>query len=101
MPSRRAPKPQMPLFGDGAAPAAGPNDRAELASLAAKLPPRLRLGTSSWTFEGWQGLVYRRAYTKASFQRDSLAEYVEHPLFRTVGIDSTYYTPPRPDLLAR
>jgi uncharacterized protein YecE (DUF72 family) len=99
MPRRPPPEPQMPLFEGPPQPAAP--QISELAGLAARLPPRLRLGTSSWTFEGWKGIVFHRPYTKASFQRDSLAEYALHPLFRTVGIDSTYYTPPRAELLAR
>lgn len=24
----------------------------------------IRFGTSTWTYEGWQGQVYRRAYSK-------------------------------------
>jgi uncharacterized protein YecE (DUF72 family) len=101
MPRRPPPEPQMPLFGEATSAGAETPGQAELSALAARLPPGLRLGTSSWTFEGWQGLVYHRTYTKQSFLRDSLAEYVRYPLFRTVGIDSTYYTPPRADLLAR
>ena len=31
---------------------------AALLELAARLPPRLRMGTSSWHFPGWAGLVW-------------------------------------------
>lgn len=74
----------------------------ELLALAAALPAHVRFGTSSWTFPGWAGLVYRRRYaTPAAFTRDSLAEYAEHPLFHTVGIDRGYYAPiPAADLAA-
>ncbi len=65
----------------------------------------VRFGSSSWAYEGWQGLVYRRAYPKNQFSRDTLQEYasyaVDHaPLFSTVGIDHTFYRPASTDLLA-
>ena len=58
----------------------------------------VRLGTSSWAYEGWQGLVYQRAYPKSRFSQDTLAEYAGYemdgiPLFRTVGIDHSFYRP--------
>jgi uncharacterized protein YecE (DUF72 family) len=58
----------------------------------------VRFGSSSWAYEGWQGLVYHRAYTKSRFSRDTLAEYAAFavdgaPLFRTVGIDHSFYRP--------
>ncbi len=58
-----------------------------------------RFGTSSWAYEGWQGLVYHRRYSKATFSRNSLAEYAAYAvegrrLFRTVGIDHSFYRPP-------
>ena len=60
--------------------------------------PRLRFGTSSWAYEGWQGLVYQRRYPKTRFSKDCLAEYADYrpqgrPLFQTVGIDHTFYRP--------
>ena len=58
----------------------------------------LRFGTSSWAYEGWQGLVYQRRYPKSQFSQDTLAEYASyaidgHPMFRTVGIDHSFYRP--------
>jgi len=58
----------------------------------------IRLGTSSWAYEGWQGLVYQRTYPKSRFSQDTLAEYAAYgsdgiPLFRTVGIDHSFYRP--------
>jgi uncharacterized protein YecE (DUF72 family) len=100
MAKRKTKDPQLGLFGTGDSSPPWP-EREPLEALAGRLPERVRLGTSSWTFEGWQGLVYHRQYTKAAFTRESLAEYAAYPLFRTVGIDSTYYTPPRAELLAR
>jgi uncharacterized protein YecE (DUF72 family) len=63
------------------------------------IPPLVRLGTSTWTYAGWQGQVYHRQYAKNSFARDCLGEYCQfqyqgEPLFRTVGNDSTFYRPP-------
>ncbi|MDF0666666.1 MAG: DUF72 domain-containing protein [Nitrospira sp.] len=59
----------------------------------------IRFGTSTWTYEGWQGQVYRRQYAKTTFARECLGEYCQYlyngePLFRTVGNDSTFYRPP-------
>ena len=59
----------------------------------------IRFGTSTWTYEGWQGQVYRRQYAKTMFARECLGEYCQYfyngePLFRTVGNDSTFYRPP-------
>ena len=71
---------------------------AELAQLAARLRPNLRLGTSSWSFPGWEGIVYDRRVSNARLAKEGLAAYAAHPLFRTVGVDraSTRRSPPRP-----
>ena len=58
----------------------------------------VRLGTSSWAYEGWQGLVYQQTYPKSRFSQDTLTEYASFemdgiPLFRTVGIDHSFYRP--------
>ena len=63
--------------------------------LAGKLPEKIRLGGSSWTYPGWKGLVYFADYSsERSFKHRSLAEYVRFPWFRTVGLDSAFYLPP-------
>src|SRR5262245_39032665 len=59
----------------------------------------VRFGTSTWTYEGWQGQVYQRQYAKNTFARECLGEYCQYqyqgePLFRTVGNDATFYRPP-------
>ncbi len=75
-------------------PSPGETQKNELESLRQQLPSKLRFGTSSWTFPGWAGLVYHRRYAnQRAFLRESLGEYAEHPLMRTVGIDRGYYTP--------
>lgn len=74
----------------------------QVAGLADKLPSKIRFGTSSWTFPGWRDLVYKQEYkSKTAFTRDSLTEYARCPLFRAVGVDSTYYRPPSAALLDR
>lgn len=58
-------------------------------------PPRLRFGTSSWTYPGWNGLVYRDvAAYGARFSQSCLAEYARDPRFRTASADNLYYVAP-------
>ncbi len=64
-----------------------------LRDVASSLPSLVRLGTSSWSFPGWCGLVYADRQTEGRLARDGLRDYARHPLFRTVGIDRTYYAP--------
>jgi uncharacterized protein YecE (DUF72 family) len=101
--SARRGRDQLGLFGGaGAADLVSlPVDPA-LTALADALPKSVRFGTSSWTFPGWQGVVYQRRYpSRAAFMRESLAEYARHPLLRTVGIDRSFYGPiPAPELAA-
>lgn len=87
---------QPGLFGDasGVEPATlSPRD----AALAAMLPDGLRLGTSSWSFPGWTGTVWRHSegesLTESRLARQGLPAYATHPLLRTVGLDRSYYTP--------
>lgn len=70
-----------------------PLDTAADAALAAKRPEGLFLGTSSWTFRGWAGLVYRGSPTQEALVRHGLEEYARHPLFNTVAIDRAFYAP--------
>jgi len=89
---------QLNLFGEPpprprakrVGPAAVPDS---LTRLAGQLPEGLYLGTSSWSFPGWEGLVYDRKATKAHLAREGLEAYARHPLLRAVGIDRTYYAP--------
>ena len=105
---------QLSLFGDdpagrpparraGVQPAAVPT---VLAALAATLPAAIRLGTSSWSFPGWTGLVYApaangRPPSEAVLAREGLAAYAAHPLLRTVSLDRTFYAPLPADAFAR
>ena len=64
-----------------------------LQALAAALPDRVHLGTSSWTFPGWAGLVYARRAGSDTLARDGLAAYARHPLLRSVSLDRVFYRP--------
>lgn len=86
-------KKQLSLFAPGAAAGSeGPSFEAE-AALARRLPPHVRLGTSSWTFAGWQGLVYPPGISSKRMREEGLALYARDPLFTTVGVDRSYYEP--------
>ena len=66
----------------------------------------VRFGTSTWTYEGWQGQVYLKQYAKTTFARECLGEYCQYlyngePCFRTVGNDSTFYRPPTANQLRK
>ena len=105
---------QISLFeGDGSAPkrhrrrAAWPAPGSALEQryeryrvLLASLPPGFRMGTSSWSFPGWLGIVYARKRSTSMLAKEGLHEYAQHPLLRTVGIDRSFYAPiPDEDLL--
>lgn len=87
---------QLPLFAGvdpepqrlGLAPKA--RDHAELAQ---RLPPQVWLGTSSWSFPGWAGVVYDREANQRQLAREGLVAYGQHPLLRAVGVDRTFYGP--------
>lgn len=65
----------------------------ELRALGERLPSGLYLGTSSWAFPGWAGLVYDREAAQSTLAREGLHAYGQHPVLRTVGIDRTFYAP--------
>jgi uncharacterized protein YecE (DUF72 family) len=75
-------------------------EHADAAKIAARLPPNVRFGTSTWSFPDWAGIVYSRRASVTELAREGLAEYARHPLLTTVGIDRSYYAPiPHEDLL--
>lgn len=93
---------QLSLFGSDqratlAVRAAAPSE--DLVKLAAAMPPTLAMGTSSWSFPGWRGLVWgdrsptKPLYTEATLAREGLATYAQHPLLRAVGLDRSHYAP--------
>jgi uncharacterized protein YecE (DUF72 family) len=89
---------QIPLF-PGLAPepekeGVGPASFSEeLIELGRSLPEDVFLGGSTWSFPGWRDLVYDGKYSESKLAREGLAAYAQHPLFRCIGIDRTYYAP--------
>src|SRR5512137_2517700 len=91
------------LFGDEPVPGSPPPSQSvvvapawldeSLFKLGRQLPPSVYLGTSSWSFPGWQDIVYSRQYTEAQLARHGLAAYSQHPVLRSVGIDRSFYQP--------
>jgi uncharacterized protein YecE (DUF72 family) len=65
----------------------------EIRAIGRTLPASIRLGTSSWSFPGWKGIVYDRRASQSRLSREGLAAYSEHPVLGAVGIDRTYYEP--------
>jgi uncharacterized protein YecE (DUF72 family) len=87
----------LPLPPDVPRPVNDPNDVAEwpagadIRDLAAALPPTLRLGTSSWNYPGWSGIVWDGLYTEVGLSRFGLTAYARHPLMGTVSLDRAFY----------
>ena len=100
---------QLDLFGGPPTPIAAGGRRGVAPALAseavietaARLPPSVHLGTSSWSFPGWAGIVYEQSYSQERLARGGLMAYAQHPLLRTVGIDRSYYAPLRREELQR
>lgn len=87
---------QLGLFGSEIEPLVTDEDRA----LAARVPAFVRFGTSSWSFPGWSGIVWRGSPSESALARAGLGAYAQHPLFRTVGLDRSHYAPLRDEDLA-
>ncbi|MDQ3419976.1 MAG: DUF72 domain-containing protein [Acidobacteriota bacterium] len=91
---------QLPLFPIGSAATASRDASADRASLdarfeqlqqvAATLPPTLRMGTSSWSFPGWRGIVYPGASSTSQLAREGLRDYAKHPFFDRLPRDAEY-----------
>lgn len=102
-PEDTAPRPAAPAVEAPAAPAPSPRPRgakvapaahdASLTELARALPPQLRLGTSSWSYPGWRGLVWEGEHSESALSRHGLSAYAQHPLFRSVSLDRAFYRP--------
>lgn len=63
------------------------------AEVAAHLPPELHIGTSSWAYPGWEGLVWDKSYSDRILSQRGLTAYSQHPLLTSVGIDRSFYRP--------
>jgi uncharacterized protein YecE (DUF72 family) len=60
--------------------------------LEARFGERLYLGTSSWSFPGWSGLVWESgSHPESELSRHGLSAYAQHPLLRAVSLDRTFY----------
>jgi uncharacterized protein YecE (DUF72 family) len=66
---------------------------ADVVALSTAMPDTLRLGTSSWNYPGWTGVVWDRDYAESRLSKQGLAAYARHPLFRTVSLDRSFYRP--------
>jgi uncharacterized protein YecE (DUF72 family) len=77
-------------------------DRVMMKAKAAELAAQgIFVGTSSWKYPGWRGMIYdesrhltRGRFSESRFERDCLAEYAE--TFKTVCVDAAYYRFPDP-----
>lgn len=89
------------LFGDAETPQVAPADpgdelRTEAAALRQRHGGRLHLGTSSWYFPGWAGIVWQHHYAQAALVKQGLAAYARHPLLNSVSLDRAFYRPLAP-----
>jgi len=87
------PAPAPPLAGVVAAAVPTPEVLDLSAHLARAWGRQIRLGTSSWYFPGWAGLVWARSYSEAAVVKHGLAAYAQHPLLGTVSLDRSFYRP--------
>ncbi|MDB5807383.1 MAG: hypothetical protein JWN73_4705 [Betaproteobacteria bacterium] len=62
-------------------------------ALGQALPGAIHLGTSTWSFPGWAGIVYDKPASESTLSRRGLTAYSQHPLLRAAGIDRSFYTP--------
>jgi len=72
-----------------------------LSALIQRLPENLYLGTSSWSFPGWAGLVFADSHHQTELAQKGLLAYASHGLFDSVSLDRTYYAPLSEPELAR
>lgn len=87
---------EEPLFDDSPsadAPVLPVRSDAELIRLGERLPKNVLLGTSSWNFPGWRGIVYAPESGVQRLAAEGLRAYSAYPIFRTVGLDRNFYRP--------
>lgn len=98
--------PQLPLFAPGRDDEGAP--RAEVIpyitdedrEIAARVPSWVHLGTSSWSFPGWSGLVWKGQHSEEELARAGLRAFAQQPLLRTACVDRSYYGPLRTEDVA-
>src|SRR5689334_6996628 len=72
-------------------------ERERVKNAAARLAANgVYIGTSSWRYPGWRGLLYDESHylwrgkvSESQFKKQCLAEYAE--VFKTVCVDAAYY----------
>lgn len=62
-------------------------------ALATQLGAALRMGTMSWSFAGWRGIVYGKDAEPKLLAEAGLTAYGAHALLRAVEIDRSFYEP--------
>ncbi|HET7543200.1 MAG TPA: DUF72 domain-containing protein [Polyangiaceae bacterium] len=62
-------------------------------ALSTRLSPELKLGTMSWSFPGWRGLVYAESADPKLLSTAGLGAYSQHPLLGAVEVDRSFYEP--------
>lgn len=62
-----------------------------LRRLCVRLPRSVRLGTATWNFPGWRGIVWSRGSGLKRLAAEGLPAYSASPLLRTVGLDRNFY----------
>ena len=97
------PAPVQDLFGPPAEPVDAPRTKPdavlpasaseEARQLGLLRPQALWLGTSSWHFPGWAGLVYDRMASEGVLAKSGLVALSGHPLINAAGIDRSFYAP--------
>ncbi|MFC4297229.1 DUF72 domain-containing protein [Castellaniella hirudinis] len=60
---------------------------------AQRLPASLRFGVSTWSYPGWDGLIWDGEYDPGTLSKHGLGAYHRHPLLRTVCVDRTFWRP--------
>ena len=65
----------------------------DLRLLGERLPAGIYLGSSSWNFPGWRGVVWSQMSSVKGLAEKGLTAYSAYPVFRTAGIDRSYYKP--------
>lgn len=62
-------------------------------ALAQQLPTQLRFGVSTWSYPGWDGLIWDGEHDPGTLSKHGLGAYHQHPLLRTVCVDRTFWRP--------
>lgn len=86
-PTRPTKAPKKPAVVVAAAPSGA------MQALAQALPAALRMGVSTWSYPGWDGLVWDGVYDASVLSRKGLTALSQHPLMRTVCVDRTFWRP--------